>query len=752
MRKTLYLFLTAAFSTMQLFSQPVEGVILNKESGNPVADANIIVKNSTMGVVTDRNGSFLLEPNEGGSSVVQVSCIGYETLEVDLKTFQNDKKPEIQLRPISVQLNKSIVVTASKKELVSFETPDAVSVLTTQELKTGAPRSIAEALIGTTGVWMQKTNHGGGSPIVRGLTGNQTLLLIDGIRLNNATFRYGPNQYFNTLDVFSVDRVEVVRGKGSVLYGSDALGGVINVITGSPEYLSGKARFGGRGKLKYMSRDMEKSGSGELSFRSENFAILGNVNYKDFGDIYAGGSLGYERPSGYDETGVNLKAKLRMSENWQVIAAYQYLIQNDVGRYDQVAQRGYQTYSYDPQIHRLAYAKGEHFSKNPLFRKINVTVSTQLSDEVRKIQKENSTTFTRENDVVKTFGVTLENYSEINKNWEAVTGIEYYSDQVGSGKTETNTATGEMTEKRGLYPDNSEMGSLAAFSQHTLKLEKLRVHFGGRFNTFRIHSVDDDFGKVTLNPSSLVGNFALQYFTSPRQQFIFSAHTAFRAPNINDISTFGLFDYGIEIPSTDLAPEKSFTVEGGYKRSVDRFSLAVTVFNTRLNDQIDRVESTYNGSEYIDGDRVYKKANIARSNISGVEFESGFKLDPRLSFISNLTWTYGKNLENDEPMRRIPPLNGKLALQYSKSKIFGEAEFLFASKQDRLSGGDIDDHRIPEGGTPGWNILNFKAGYSWEKISVNAGLQNIFNQAYRIHGSGIDGVGRSLWITLQFGV
>jgi outer membrane receptor protein involved in Fe transport len=103
-------------------------------------------------------------------------------------------------------------------------------------------------------------------------------------------------------------------------------------------------------------------------------------------------------------------------------------------------------------------------------------------------------------------------------------------------------------------------------------------------------------------------------------------------------------------------------------------------------------------------------------------------------------------------MRRIPPLNGKLALQYSKSKIFGEAEFLFATKQDRLSGGDIDDHRIPEGGTPGWNILNFKAGYSWEKISVNAGLQNIFNRAYRIHGSGIDGVGRSLWITLQFGV
>ena len=120
---------------------------------------------------------------------------------------------------------------------------------------------------------------------------------------------------------------------------------------------------------------------------------------------------------------------------------------------------------------------------------------------------------------------------------------------------------------------------------------------------------------------------------------------------------------------------------------------------------------------------------MARSNVSGVEFESGIKINPQFSFINNLTWLYGENLDNGKPMRRIPPLNGKLALQYSKSKIFAETEFLFAAKQDRLSGGDIDDHRIPDGGTPGWNILNLKAGYTWRSISVNAGLQNVFNQA-----------------------
>lgn len=750
MRKTLLLIMIAVFSAMQLFSQNIEGIVTNSENKNPVSDAHVVLKNSTQGTVTGRDGFFSLEIKKDESYIIQVSCVGFETQELEINPSEKTGKLNISLHPVSIQLNRNIVISASKKELVSFKTPDAVSVLTAEDLKINAPRSMAEALIGVSGVWMQKTNHGGGSPFLRGFTGNQTLLLIDGIRLNNATFRYGPNQYFNTIDVFSVDRVEVIRGKGSVLYGSDALGGVINVLTSSPEYFSGKPKLHGKGRLKFMNKEMEQSGAGELSYHSKNLAVSGNVNYKNFGDIYAGGSLGFERPSGYNENGVNLKAKLRLAENWQLTSAFQSLIQNDVTRYDQVAQRGYQMYLYDPQIHRLGFVKAEYFGKNPLFSKINFTVSNQLSDETRKFKKENSVIFTRENDLVKTNGMNVEINSEFSKNWEAVSGMEYYSDKVFSSKTETDTQTGTEIKKRGLYPDNSDMNNLAIFSQHTLQLEKFQLNFGGRFNTFKIHSADEEFGEVKLTPNSLIGNLALQYFTSQNQQFILSAHSAFRAPNINDISTFGLFDYGIEIPSTTLSPEKAFTVEGGYKKSIENVSLALSVFNTRLKNQIVRVESTYNGSEFYNGDRVYKKENVSKSNISGFEFESGLKLNPQFSLINNLTWLYGKNLENDEPMRRIPPFNGKMALQYSKSNFFAETEFLFAAKQDRLSGGDIDDHRIPEGGTPGWNVVNLKLGYSWKKVSLNSGLQNLFNKAYRIHGSGVDGFGRSFWLSLQF--
>jgi hemoglobin/transferrin/lactoferrin receptor protein len=750
MGKGFIAFIIAVFSSMQVFSQSVEGIIINAENQNPVADVNIAVKNSAIGTVSDRDGMFSLEIKNEENYTIQISCIGFESKEIKIKTQRDTDKLEIQLQPVTIHLNKSIVVTATKKELVSFETPDAVSVLTGVELKANSPRSAAEALAGVTGVWMQKTNHGGGSPIVRGLTGNQTLLLIDGIRLNNATFRYGPNQYFNILDVFSVERMEVIRGKGSVLFGSDAIGGVINTVTRSPEYFSGKPRLAGKGKLKYMNREMEQSAAGELSYQSKNLAILGSVNYKNFGDIFAGGDLGFERPSGYEENGINLKALMRFGGNWQITPAFHYLIQNNVPRYDQVAQRGYHQYSYNPQIHRLIYAKTEHFGRNQIFRKMSFTVSNQLSDETRNIQKENSLIFQQEIDVVKTSGISYYINSEFNENWEMVTGAEFYSDRVESVKTETNIETSESVDKRGLYPNDSGMKNFAVYSQHIYRMKDFRFTIGGRYNTFHIHAADEKFEEVSLKPVSLVGNLGLQYFIMPDQQLILSAYSAFRTPNINDISTFGHFDYGIEIPSADLSPEKSVTFEAGYKKSAEILSFSLFAYNTRINDQIERVESTYKGNDYIDGEKVYRKENISKSNISGIEFESGIIISPHFSFINNITWTYGTNLEIDEPMRRIPPLNGKLALQFSKSKIFAETEYMFAAKQERLSQGDIDDHRIPEEGTPGWNIINLKVGYSWNTLSLNSGLQNIFNQAYRVHGSGIDGYGLSFWLNLQF--
>ena len=128
------------------------------------------------------------------------------------------------------------------------------------------PRTTPEALMGMNGVFVQKTNHGGGSPFVRGLTGNQTLILVDGIRLNNSTFRYGPNQYLNTIDAYTIQRIEVAKGTGSVQYGTDAIGGVVHIITKRSAICNKVKLVHGKVIGKYMTGDMEKTGRGEANY------------------------------------------------------------------------------------------------------------------------------------------------------------------------------------------------------------------------------------------------------------------------------------------------------------------------------------------------------------------------------------------------------------------------------------------------------------------------------------------------------
>lgn len=651
--------------------------------------------------------------------------------------------------PFTVKYMEGVTVTASRTERKVFESPAAVAIVSDKELIMHAPRAMADALFGTTGVWMQKTNHGGGSPFVRGLTGNQTLILIDGVRLNNATFRYGPNQYFNTLDPWSTGRIEVVRGSGSVLYGSDALGGVINVMTQSPEYTPGERTISGTAGLKLISQGMEQSGYAGITWQTPAAIFSATMNYKNFGDLKAGGDLGFERPSGYDETGMGVNGKFRLGDHWQISGVLQGLKQQDVPRFDQVALRGYQRYAYDPQSHLLGYLKAERAGEHAVFRKMSLLVSYQVSDESRKMRKNNTSTMQTEHDLVNTTGLTAQVESQFSDAWTAVTGVEYYFDHIGSEKTEKNLDTGAETGKRGLYPDNSHMAGLGLFSHHTLEKGHFAILFGGRYSRFSVQIPDQEFGEVNLKPQSLVGHASIQKKAGSRQRIILSANTGFRAPNVNDLSSLGLFDYGIEVPATGLSPEKSSTIEMGYKLLTRRVSASAFVFHTRLTNQIERVRSVWQGSDSLDGQAVYQKQNLTKSAISGLEIEAALKVTGTLSLHTGFTWLYGENTDTYEPMRRIPPANGKTALLFEKKRFYLESAFLWAIKQNRLSQGDKDDYRIPEGGTPGWTVVNFTGGYAWAHAGVYGGLTNVFNTAYRTHGSGIDGMGRSVWLSIR---
>ena len=224
----------------------------------------------------------------------------------DVSAQQADEKKDTAIRSLD-----EVVVTAQRHQQQSLLVPYSVNTISQQSLAERNSRTTPEALMGVNGVFVQKTNHGGGSPFVRGVTGNQTLILVDGIRLNNSTFRYGPNQYLNTIDPFTIKRIEVAKGTGSVQYGTDAIGGVVHILTIDPQFATGKTALHGRVIGKYMTDDMEKTIRGEAMYSGKKFALITGIVKKNFGDLVGGDTTGRQSPSGYDEWSWDMKANFR---------------------------------------------------------------------------------------------------------------------------------------------------------------------------------------------------------------------------------------------------------------------------------------------------------------------------------------------------------------------------------------------------------------------------------------------------------
>lgn len=735
-----------------MFAQEISGTIQHPETQEGIEGVYIVVIDQEKGAITDEDGIFSIQGLAEKKYRLKISHINYRTqyVTVDLET-DDSKHLLIELLPGILKMNEEVVITAQRYEQESFQSPKAISVYDQRQFFERAPRSTPEALIGVPGVWVQKTNHGGGSPFIRGLTGNQTLILVDGIRLNNATYRYGPNQYLNTVDPLSLQQIEVVRGSGSVQYGSDALGGVLNLRTKSPTFSNDKASVSGRVYGKYMSGGMERSARGELNVQTKKIAILGGFSFRDFGDLHVGGDS-IQAPSAYDELAGDIKAMIKFTPSHQLTLTYQRVDQEEVPRFDQVAQRGYRTYNFDPQQRDLAYAKWDGMFNHPLAQRITLTASWHQSVEGRVRQRESETAITNERDEVDTWGTILEVHSQPLPFWRFVSGVEFYYDKVRSSKDTEDLNTGSIVSSRGLYPDNATANNLAIFSLHTWDVDRWKFSFGGRINHISLEASDELFGDLSVSPTAAVGNFSASYILPAGFHIIGSVNSGFRAPNINDLSSFGSFDSGVEVPTSELGPERTLTGEIGLKIQQSKLSGSVFFYYTQLSDLINRVRTTYQGSETFQGEPVFTKANIANSRIRGVEAEAEYAFIPSLSAFGSIIFTHGET-SSGNPIRRIPPLNGRLGIHFrpTKSGFWAKGEWVAAGTQDRLSGGDIDDHRIPEGGTPGWNIINLFAGYDYKQYHLALGFQNLGDELYRIHGSGVDGYGRSAFVSVRLG-
>jgi len=638
-----------------------------------------------------------------------------------------------------------VVITANRSASRRFTTAEAIEVLKSKAINQNQLRSAPEALSNTPGVFVQKTNHGGGSPFVRGLTGNQTLQMIDGIRLNNATYRFGPNQYFNTLDVLSLESIEVLRGSGSVQYGSDALGGTIQAFSKDVAFNESR-KWGSSMLTRFFTQKMEQTIRADVNYRSTKAAFRGGISLRNFGNLMGGDTTGMQSPSSYHELDFDLKGKIKLSSSSVLTVVYQNVHQEDVDVYHKVELENYAVNKINPQTRRLAYLRLNQKLDAGVFKTLTIIASLQHTEEGRESRKNGSSALRYENDKVRTLAFSTDVYTKNRDIWSANSGIEVYNDMVNSTRTDADLSSGAAVQKRGLYPDGSTMSSIAAFTLHTFGLPKWIFTTGARFNTFVIHVEDETLGKTTLNPSALVGNASIMRKLTSTSNVFVSANTGFRAPNIDDLGTLGIVDFRYETPNYDLKPEKSFQYQLGYKYQGKKLKGEIYLYRNELYNLI--VRNKVEGDS-LDGYPVYQKGNVERAYIQGVETSFDYMLSPSLSFSGNLTYTYGQNLTKNEPVRRIPPLFGRVVFEYRHSNLWANMEWLAAAKQDRLAQGDKDDNRIPKGGTPGWNIFNINTGYTWRFISFDLRLQNLLNKDYRYHGSGVNGYGRSASLSLH---
>jgi hemoglobin/transferrin/lactoferrin receptor protein len=739
------IFLLLVFLSGGLSAQSIKGKIYSQNTRDALSGVSIRIEGlSSKGVATDEKGGFNFENIQPGKYTIKASYVGYETYQTTLILDNEGVNLDIFLISKSGSLPEVQILSASRRNTSSVHLPFASSVLNLPAQSENIPRTVPESLNIIPGVFVQKTNHGGGSPFIRGLTGNQTLILIDGIRLNNSTFRYGPNQYLNTIDPFSVNKIEVLRGSGSVQYGSDAIGGVIQIFTKDPGYTPENS-FKGSVSGRFGSSKMEQSGSTELSYSTSKMVLSGILGIKNYGDLIGGDTTGRQSPSGYSQSDASLKFKLKVSNNSELILANQFVQQKDVDVYHKVQLENFNVNKMGLQGRNLSYLKYSIDQESSIFRRIDITGSLNSTVEERNSQKNASQSLGLERDKIKTSNMGLEIFSDLSKKWTVNSGLEYYRDKINSIRNTTNLQSGAVSMQRGLYPDNSLYSNTSLYSLHHLALGNFNLEGGLRYNWLQATIADKDLGRMEINPGAFVWNSGINY--SIGKHHIYSSfNTGYRAPNIDDMGTLGIVDFRYELPSYTLKPEKSYNSEIGYKYFSEHVSFGTALYRNKLSDLINRVQT----GQVIDGYKVYMKENTEEAVIKGIEGFAEFQVSQNLFFDLFASFNHGRNISKAEPLRRVPPFNGNISMKYKMSKFYMKAELGWADKQDRLAQGDKDDNRIPAGGTPGWKVLNVYSGYSLKNVQLRLSAQNLFNADYRTHGSGINSVGRSLWTSLSF--
>jgi hemoglobin/transferrin/lactoferrin receptor protein len=745
--------------------------------GRPVTDLHAFLKEINRGSVTDSSGFFNLENIPVGTYTVTLNHIAFKEKflpNIQLKTGVHVILGQIVLEERILPI-EDIIVTATRTDRHITEVSSSVNIVPETLINERNARTTSEALREETGIFVQKTEHGGGSVIIRGLSSNQILILVDGIRMNNSTYRLGNHQYLTTIDHSMVRQLEVVRGPASVLYGSDALGGTVNTITRTPSLLLKKGlHLDYRVMSRYASADHEKMARGELVFQSRSFSFQTGFSYKDYDDLIRGRYSSHpeiehstnglkQTPTGFSAHDFDMKFVFCPRKHHSLILAYQQSKKLNVPRYDKYENEGYTRWMYHPQNRDLIYVTYENHVQSKVLSFLKITASYHHQEEGREMQKTQQMLLEKEKDDVRTLGLSILAHSLFSNHFITYGG-EAYFDDVSSERFFIDTDSGVFEKDcRGRYPDGSVYNSYGFYLQDEIRGQSHWTFVPGirysRFKTRFQNPVDAgsaiQLGEVKQNFHAITGSMGIIRKIGRHVFFNSTIAQAFRAPNLNDITKLGQSKGNIyEVPNFNLEPEKVLSIDLGMKVDLPRLTVSAAVYYCTIQDILASAEAVYHDSSTIQIQgveyKVKSKQNIGNAFIRGLETSLKYMMARYVTLHADVTSTFGQNGTMNEPIGGIPPTFGRIGFRWNRENIYFDLYVRFASRQDRLSSDDRDDPRIPENGTPGWQTVNFRAGFPmWTFGKLQVAVENIFDVNYREHGSGVNGPGRNFIIGVE---
>ncbi len=786
-----------AYSTM-VFSQELK--IFDAETLEPVSNVALYSNDRKHSVISDQDGIAALDGFNAGDSIF----FQHPTYKPIVRTKAELKKLDysIPLDKRTIQL-KEFVVSAYRWEQNKEEVPNKITTISKQQIDFQNPQTSAE-LLGTSGeVFIQKSQLGGGSPMIRGFATNSVLLVVDGVRMNNCIYRSGNLHNVISLDPHAIENSEVIFGPGSVTYGSDALGGVMDFHTKSVKLsTTDQANKNWNMMARYSSANNEMTGHVDFNYGHQNWGFLTSLSYSDYDHLEMGSHehpeyrrMEYVKringrdsivenehpnvqiPSGYDQFNFMQKLRYRPGSNFNLSYGFHWSSTSNIPRYDRLIQRRNGrlkngAWYYGPQKWMMHALNGKLVRPGSFFDNMQFTFAWQNYEESRhdrgfreewlRHRTENVQALSLNIDFDKEFGEDLLYY-----------GVEYVYNHLNSTASRENIVSGETIPTQTRYPNgDNDYSTFAGYISYKRNIgEQFTTITGVRYSHFDIQSTLDTsaayynfpFTKMTLSTGALNGSVGLVYRPKEDWQINLNGSSGFHAPNIDDMAkVFDSEPKSVIMPNDNLEPEYAYNVDLAVEKHLGKRSLIeLTGFYTLLQNAMVRRESTFNGKDSImyDGvlSQVHKVVNADQAYVHGFSLDFNILLPYNMQFSSNLTYTRG---EDDEgvPLRHVAPTFGEVSLKYDERPLVLEVYSRFNGEisNERLAPSEQSKthmYAFNERGNPyssAWWTLNFKGSYRISQyLTLNAGVENIFDVRYRPYSSGIAAPGRDFMMALR---